>query len=199
MTNKHELQDIVEASSTRFDIWEKFIRKNKIRHVAEVGVFRGRFAAHMLEHCPMIDRYHLIDPWRHIPQKWNLPSNITPDAFEKVYEEALEKTSKFSEKRSIHRGTTAEVIDDFENESLDFVYLDGDHTLRGITIDLIQWLPKVKVGGYIGGDDFGKSIFAQPLAYEPVPIFPYAVYFAEAMDLPIYGMPGQFLIHKSDS
>lgn len=34
------------------------------------------------------------------------------------------------------------------------------------------------------------------LQYEPAPIFPYAVYFAEAMNIPIWGMPGQFLIHK---
>ena len=31
------------------------------------------------------------------------------------------------------RGTTTEVIDRVPDRSVDFAYIDGDHTLRGIT------------------------------------------------------------------
>ena len=43
------------------------------------------------------------------------------------------------------RGRTKEVIDKIEDNSLDFPHIDGDHALRGITIDVIKFLPKIKM------------------------------------------------------
>jgi hypothetical protein len=40
------------------------------------------------------------------------------------------------------RGKTTEVIDKIPDASLDIVYIDGDHMLRGITIDLCQSPPR---------------------------------------------------------
>ena len=42
----------------------------------------------------------------------------------------------------------------FEEECLDFVYLDGSHTFEDVDLDIKSWKPKIKRGGYIGGDDF---------------------------------------------
>jgi len=47
---------------------------------------------------------------------------------------------------------------DFSNiiadNSIDFIYIDGDHSYKGITNDLINWKNKIKKGGYIGGHDY---------------------------------------------
>lgn len=42
----------------------------------------------------------------------------------------------------------------FDDASLDFVYVDGDHTYQGVKDDLVAWLPKIRPGGFIGGDDY---------------------------------------------
>lgn len=42
------------------------------------------------------------------------------------------------------------------DDSVDVVWLDGAHDYAGVTADIEAWWPKVKVGGYIGGDDFTK-------------------------------------------
>ena len=42
----------------------------------------------------------------------------------------------------------------YEDASLDFVFLDGDHSYDGLKKDIIAWLPKVKKGGIICGHDF---------------------------------------------
>ncbi len=42
----------------------------------------------------------------------------------------------------------------FDAGSLDFVYVDGDHTFEGVTADIRAWLPKVRPGGVMAGDDF---------------------------------------------
>jgi len=45
----------------------------------------------------------------------------------------------------------------FEDNSLDFVYVDGDHTFDAVLKDVKAYVPKVRVGGYIGGHDLGKK------------------------------------------
>jgi hypothetical protein len=42
----------------------------------------------------------------------------------------------------------------YENESLDFVFIDGAHDYQSVKEDIEHWFPKVKRGGYIAGDDY---------------------------------------------
>lgn len=42
----------------------------------------------------------------------------------------------------------------FGDLSLDFVYVDANHSFYGVMADLVAWYPKVKIGGYIGGHDY---------------------------------------------
>lgn len=46
----------------------------------------------------------------------------------------------------------------FADESLDFVYVDGAHEYDDVKADIEAWLPKVKKGGIIAGDDYGVGI-----------------------------------------
>jgi len=41
----------------------------------------------------------------------------------------------------------------FKNESVDFVWIDGDHRYPGCLGDILAWWPKLKNGGWMGGDD----------------------------------------------
>jgi hypothetical protein len=165
--------------------------------MAEIGVFRGDFASQILAGPNSIMKYYMIDPWRHLDD-WNKPANEDDNTFERFLTETKEKTDFASEKRSILRGKTTEVIDEISDNELDFCYIDGDHTLKGIAIDLIRVFPKVRTGGYIGGDDFHPTIWQHSSRFEPTLVFPFAVYFAEAVGAHIYALPkAQFLIHKN--
>ncbi|MCG8526611.1 MAG: class I SAM-dependent methyltransferase [Opitutales bacterium] len=44
--------------------------------------------------------------------------------------------------------------EDFNNRSIDFVYLDGGHDYDAVKRDIMAWLPKVKIGSVIAGDDY---------------------------------------------
>jgi hypothetical protein len=182
----------------RLGIWTEFLQTHHVHSVAELGVARGLFSQGLLQSCPEIDRYYLIDPWMHLDD-WNKPSNKDNPAFEQFYQEALERTSQWESARVVLRGRTAEVIDSIPDDSLDFAYVDGDHTLRGVTIDLLRVWPKVKADGFVAGDDFCPSP-QHDRSFEPTLVFPLAVYFAEAMDVPITALGhNQFLIEKSGS
>ena len=52
----------------------------------------------------------------------------------------------------------------FEDASLDFVFIDGDHSYDQVLADMRAWLPKVKDGGWLGGHDVGIPEVRQALA-----------------------------------
>lgn len=190
---------LVNKSQNRYMLSSQLIKAFQVKAIAEVGVFRGKLAKYLLENNHSILTYTMIDPWKKLPD-WNKPANKDDKIFEEYYKETLRNTDFAKEKRRILRGKTHEVKDQIENDFLDFAYIDGDHTLRGISIDLINMWPKVKKSGFIMGDDFTPSIWQHNLKYEPTMVFPFAIYFAEAMNVKVYGLPfNQFLIVKQQT
>jgi len=195
-SSQFQIQKLAYKSKSREDFWIEFINQFKISVSAEVGVFKGDFAENILKNCKSISKYYMVDPWKHL-DGWNKPANQNDDTFCKFYQETIDKTEFAKEKREILRGKTTEVIDRIPDNSLDFAYIDGDHTLKGITIDLINVYPKIKEGGWLGGDDFSETIWQHSYEFEPTLIFPFAVYFAEAKNEEIFALPHhQFLIKK---
>jgi len=162
----------------------------------ELGVLRGAFAEHVLRQCPGIARYYMLDPWRHLDD-WNKPANVAQAAFDDIKAEAMARTQFADERRIVLRGKTVEVIDEIGDRTLDIAYVDGDHTLRGIAIDLIRTYPKIRPGGILGGDDYTTSIWQHRDDFEPTLVCPFAAYFAESQDAPLVILPhNQFAIVK---
>lgn len=42
----------------------------------------------------------------------------------------------------------------FPDRSLDLVYIDAGHNYQAVKCDIVTWLPKVQIGGFIAGDDY---------------------------------------------
>ncbi len=188
----------ISKAQSREQLWVELIQSAKVQRMAEIGVYRGDFAAHILQHCQGLTAYYMIDPWRHLVG-WNKPANQDDAVFEEFLREAEKKTDFAAGKRVILRGKTTEVVDQIPDGELDLAYIDGDHTLKGIAIDLQRLYPKVRTGGFLGGDDFTRSVWQHGAAFEPTLVFPYAVYFAEAVGATIYALPySQFCLQKGD-
>jgi len=196
--DRAEIEKVATSANSRLDMWIRLIQLAEIVHMAEIGVWRGDFAAAALDACPKIQSYFMIDPWRHLNQ-WKKPMNVDDATFEDIHQEVLRRTETASDRRVVLRGTTLEVIDKIPDASLDFIYIDGDHTLRGVTIDLISSYSKVRPGWYIGGDDFCPTIWQHYVKFEPTLVFPFVLNFAEAVGATIYCLPfNQFLMRKPD-
>jgi hypothetical protein len=191
-----EFRSLVHGATSRLDLWLRILRADDVRRMAEVGVWKGDFAKDILTQRPEIERYTMIDPWANLPD-WNKPWNVDARTFDDVHAEAMEKTAFAKEKIHVLRGRTSDVAHEIPDGSLDLAYIDGDHTLRGITIDLIRLLPKIRQGGLIGGDDFTANPWQHDARFEPTLVCPFAIFFAEAMDLPVVALPfDQFVIEN---
>jgi hypothetical protein len=77
----------------------------------------------------------------------------------------------------------------FQDDVLDFVYLDGDHELPGFQNDLDLWWPKVKPGGILAGHDFICA--TRPAALDNWGRFiqPAVMALAEREGLPVFLVP----------
>jgi hypothetical protein len=110
---------------------------------------------------------------------------------------ASRRLEQAGERRIVLRGKTTEMIDEISDEALDIGYIDGDHTLRGIAIDLVRTYPKIRPGGILGGDDYTATIWQHAENFEPSLVCPFAAYFAESYGAPIVILPcNQFAIIK---
>lgn len=118
----------------------------------EIGVFEGRYSADILSHNP--ETLWLIDPWVHQnPTIYPDHLNVSDDEFEKHYYEVIEKFQNDLRVKII-RDFSFNAASNFENESLDFVYIDAIHTFEFCYSDILTWFPKVKSKGWICGHDY---------------------------------------------
>lgn len=97
------------------------------------------------------------------------PADPTSYSFEfkNVYDTYLDRTSPYSNIQTLTM--TSDAAAEILNEDMfDFVYIDGLHTYDGVKTDIINYLPKVKKGGVIGGHDYSNVIPHLVGVYEAV-------------------------------
>ena len=116
---------------------------------AEIGVQRGRFSRQILSTWAG-KKFHLIDPWVW-QEGWRDKSNVKTVKQRELMESAKCNVAPFEGRYEFHRMTSAEALDRFEDESLDFVYIDGRHDYEHASFDIRKWFRKVRVGGLVGG------------------------------------------------
>jgi len=61
---------------------------------------------------------------------------------------------RFPERVNLLRESSHSAHNRFDDGSLDFVFIDGDHTFEAVRGDIQLWLPKLRAGGLLIGDDW---------------------------------------------
>ncbi|MCS7092136.1 MAG: class I SAM-dependent methyltransferase [Patescibacteria group bacterium] len=115
---------------------------------AEIGVYRGDFTKYF---CAAGLKMYAIDPW--IAYYGAGRSENKQEKQNENFEIAKQTLSPYPN-CTLVRKTSLEASLDFANNSLDFVYIDGDHRFMHIAQDLATWFDKVKSGGIISGHDY---------------------------------------------
>lgn len=114
---------------------------------AEIGTREGYFAEKICKAGLML---YAIDPWR------NYDGYFGEGAFKNEVDANLKSAKKLLKpfKHKIVKKMSLDALKDFEDNSLDFVYIDGNHDFRYVADDLYEWTKKVKPGGTIAGHDY---------------------------------------------
>ncbi len=125
------------------------------RKGAELGVSQGRFTMYLcaLMHDMEVDCFDL---WAEQP---NNEGEMAEQYLGWPHEENYQRFKNlaeqyFPERIKIHRMDSAKGADLIEDGSLDFVFIDADHSHAGCLRDLQAWYPKVRKGGIVAGHDW---------------------------------------------
>jgi predicted O-methyltransferase YrrM len=106
---------------------------------AEVGVSWGFYSKMLCENIPGLKLY-CIDSW----------------GYRHVYKGTLEILGPFirSGQVTILKKKSMDALADIADESLDFVYIDADHSYDSVKEDINGWARKVRRGGIVSGHDY---------------------------------------------
>ena len=122
----------------------KWLAEQGYRFGAEIGVYKGDFTDMFCEAGLFV---YAVDPWK----AYTLDRD--QDRHDFLYGHTLRKLAKHTDYKII-RKTSMDALADIPDESLDFVYIDGDHQFDGAMQDIIEWSNKVRSGGVVSGHDY---------------------------------------------
>lgn len=128
---------------------------------AELGVFKGSLSRRLLVrkdlHLLMVDSWGVYRD-TYAPSGDHL-AHSADDEQEVSYQAARHVTEFAADRRQIVRMDTVEAAKTVEDGSLDFVFVDADHSYEGCKADIEAWLPKLKPGGLMCGHDYAHPEF----------------------------------------
>lgn len=140
-----------------YDFMVSFLNNNQeLRVGCEVGVCGGQNIKHILENCMSVKKMYGVDSYS--KDNWDMKDFINVEkefgSFDGLYHEAKIMLGQFGNRVEIIRKSSKCAALDFNDGSLDFVFIDAGHEFDDCYNDLISWYPKVKKNGFIIGHDF---------------------------------------------
>lgn len=121
---------------------------------AEIGVKEGNFSERILRRWEG-GRLYSIDPWREfLSSDYADIANEPQEEQDRLYRSTIRRLMPFQRRSLIWRLTSKEGSELISDQSLDFCYIDADHSYEGVSEDLRLWFPKVRNGGVLAGHDY---------------------------------------------
>jgi hypothetical protein len=147
-----------------FELYKKAILPVKNGIIIEIGVYGGASILPIEDIClTNNNKIYGIDPWE--DQNFSIVNGL-PVAPERIAE--MTKNLKYARLNlediiaelnykniTLLKSTSKIEINKFENNSVDLVFIDGDHSYNFVYNDMSSWIEKIKPGCTLCGDDFG--------------------------------------------
>lgn len=118
----------------------------------EVGTFKGEFSKEIMENWE--GSLYMVDVWRPLSNEEYLDASNHGNHKNQIYGDAMNNISGFEDRAVMVRASSKVASNMFEDNSLDFVYIDANHAYDYVVQDIELWYPKVKEGGYLCGHDY---------------------------------------------
>jgi hypothetical protein len=143
---------------TRTDLLKNLSQNYNFNTIIEIGVFEGLFSKEMLSILNP-NKFYMVDIFDGVAKSGNKDGvdYKTIDLGKHFYE----LTNQYSGdgRVDVVKSYSADFIKSLEDESVDLIYIDGDHSYSGVKSDLENSYSKVKKGGFICGHDYTSPRF----------------------------------------
>lgn len=144
------------------EFYDMVANKKEYKIYVEVGVWKGHSISYLANKIKKTNKENIkiyaVDLFEDSYQ-WENNTNLNSQ-FPIIYE-IYNKNLSLSETRDDIidlKGFSWEMSSNFEDKSIDFIYIDADHEYESVVKDINAWLPKLKIGGMISGHDYPNFI-----------------------------------------
>lgn len=154
VVNKHKLDlsvmSPIEIPNVGRNSLPEWFHELDFKVGVEVGVAEGKYSEIICKANPQMKIYG-VDPYEPDIGSTNY---IQDKAFDDIHLQQAQERLKHFPKYFFIKEFSMEALKKFEDNSLDFVYIDANHTESYITQDIEGWSKKVKTGGIVSGHDY---------------------------------------------
>jgi uncharacterized Rossmann fold enzyme len=119
---------------------------------AEIGVFAGELSCRLLQKPDLT--LTMVDSWKQGDGGDDFHANLSQTQQDYYLGATKAATAFAGERARILVKDSVEAAREIEDGSLDFVFIDANHTYEACKADVEAWLPKVKPTGFIAGHDY---------------------------------------------
>jgi hypothetical protein len=116
--------------------------------LVEVGSFEGE-SMEIFAKSGKFKKIYCVDPWQNGYDETDTSNNMVENA--EVSFDAKKTQYPFVTKIKLK---SLDAVNLFDDDSIDMVYIDGDHRPESVKLDIINWVKKIKPDGYITGHDW---------------------------------------------
>lgn len=151
---------IIEIPNIGRDNMAELFAELDFKKGAEIGVFKGKYSEVLCKANPQAHIFG-VDAWEvsaHPKGVFTEDDKTLQEYFDKCYQETLKRMAPYTNYTLIKK-YSMDAVKEFEDQSLDFVYIDAGHDFMNFTQDLHYWLKKLKIGGIMSGHDFARYPF----------------------------------------
>lgn len=142
------LGKIIEIPGTNRETFAHLLAELHMNIGAEMGVECGIYSEILCKANPNIDLYS-IDAWTAYKGYRDHVSQDKLDGFRQI---TIDRLKPY--RTTVIKGFSMDVVKQFKDNSLDFVYIDGNHEYQSTVNDIAEWQKKVRVGGIVAGHDY---------------------------------------------
>jgi len=118
----------------------------------ELGVCRGYNIRYLLDRLPNVNKMYAIDQWK--PYAESETTYVDQKIVNEWKEIAFSTLEPLKNRVHIIEKSSADAANDVRDNSLDFIFIDGDHSYNAVLFDCSTYWSKVKLGGLFSGHDW---------------------------------------------
>lgn len=121
----------------------------------ELGVYKADSFMTILENCSNIKTLYGVDSYKPYYDVFeNRQISIYESEMIKAESLLKQKYSPHTDKIKFFECSSIEAAKNIEDETLDFIFIDAEHSYDAVLQDLKLWYPKLKHGGLLSGHDY---------------------------------------------
>ena len=143
--------DVIEIPNAGRNDLAEWLHELDLKTGVELGVAAGEYSETLMKANPQMELYG-VDPY--IPYK-GYKDYVRNSTFNSLMDEAHARLDKFPNYEFI-RKMSEDAAEDFPDGSIDFVYIDANHSEPFVSQDINTWTPKVRKGGVVAGHDYAR-------------------------------------------